>query len=306
LRSLPRAFLDLERQRPWFEEYLAEAALGAPVRAFAEAMLARRLRAVAVTFVGEAGFPAGDELPDQRIYPSFELAPRYTVMLRRLRAAHPGTCTAKATTSMLFGYDNAFERVFLFPAVLRGLSGEDAPQPSVMQMTYFYLLDGQKFSTSRGHVVSVQEIVSAHGLDTTRLYLAATRPEESTRNFSRTAVFGSPQARAVHRLRRWAETGQLPETGESAGDGRARLVAAATDLDQALHAERLSCPRAADAVLRFTEIAGTAQVTHDPALLNAVLHCLVNGAGALIPDTAARLGAALSVAPAPFDGLGGV
>jgi methionyl-tRNA synthetase len=302
LRPLARAFLDLERQRPWFERYLAETALGTPVRAFAEAVLSRRLRPVAVTFAGEVGFPAGDDLPGQRIYPSFELAPRYTVMVRRLRAASPGTC-AKATTSMLFGYDNAFERVFLFPAVLRGLSDPGAPQPSVMQMTYFYLLDGVKFSTSRRHVVSVQEMVGAHGLDTTRLYLAATRPEEGTSNFSSSAVARSPQARVVYQLRTWADTGRLPQGGHCAGDARARLVAAAADLDQALRAERLSCSRAAHAVVRLAKIAESAQVAADPALLKAVLHCLVNGAAALIPDTAARLGAALSVAPTTFDGL---
>jgi methionyl-tRNA synthetase len=286
LRALRRAYLDLERRRGWFEEWLGACVLGEPVRAYAEKVLASPLPSVAVT------------LSDvERVYPAFELAPRYAVMMRRLGAA-----AGRAT--MLFGYDNAFERVFLFPAVLRGLPGEGAPMPDVLHLTYFYLLDGAKFSTSRGHVVGVAETVAAHGLDTVRLYLAATRPEDGPANFSRDAVAGSAAARAVARLRHWADTGRPlpssdprgdefgpsprsagPRGGPAAGGGGfggapGGLAAAAAELDRALRPESFSCVRAADAVMRIAEFAGVA----DPSVLGGVLE----RASPLIPETAAR------------------
>ena len=291
LRPLRRAFLDLEPQREWFERYLAEATLGPSVRAFASAALDRPLPSIAVTFVGEVGFPMRSAVGDQRLYPAFELAPRYAVMVAR---RHGGQPPMKATASMVFGSDNAWERVLLFPAVLRGLhagADDDPPLPAVLHMSHFYLLDGAKFSTSRGHVVGVRETVAAHGLDTTRLYLAATRPESAPTNFSRAAVAGSPQARAVSALERW--TSVPPAT-----IGLDHVMAAAADLDRALRPEDLSCVRAADAVVRLAAAAGTT----DPAVRTAALHCLVNGAGALIPETAERLRAAVDVPVAPFDG----
>ena len=192
---LRRAFLDLEPQRPWFESYLASAELGAAVQTFATTVLAGRLPSVAMTFVGELGIAVDDPgVPGQRIYPAFELAPRYAVMLERLRAAGVDPCR-EPYMSMIFGYDNAFERVFLFPAVLRALGS--VPFPKSMQMTFFYLLDGLKFSTSRRHLVGVRELVDTHGADAVRLYLAATRPEAATSNFSRSACAGSAQVAAV-------------------------------------------------------------------------------------------------------------
>ncbi|GAA0947893.1 hypothetical protein GCM10009558_063560 [Virgisporangium aurantiacum] len=247
-----------------------------------------------MTFVGEVGFPVGDH----RLYPAFELAPRYAVMVARWRA---GAMPVKATSSMVFGSDNAWERVLLFPAVLRGLrtgADDDPPLPSVLHMSHFYLLDGAKFSTSRGHVVGVRETVAAHGLDTTRLYLAVTRPESAPTNFSRAAVAGSPQARAVSALERWTSVPHAWTSSPPATVGLDHVMAAAADLDRALRPEDLSCVRAADAVVRLAAAAGTTDTT----VRTAALHCLVNGAGALIPETAERLRAAFDVPVVAFEG----
>jgi len=332
-RPLRRAFLDLEAQRAWLEPYLAATQLTPAVRAFAQTVLAGPLPPVALTFVGELGIPVNDaELPGQRIYPAFELAPRYGVMLDRLRAAgvDPGP---EPWTSMIFGYDNAFERVFLFPAVLRALG--PVPFPRSMLMTFFYLLDGLKFSTSRRHLVGVHELVRAHGADAVRLYLAATRPEDGTTDFSRSACAGSAQVAAVAELQRWARTGLLPTGAAAAGGtatggtplaggaaaGRAadggtlaggatlagaagggweRLVGAAAVLHEAMTPGAFSCVRAAGAVLELVALARGGD--GDASVAAEALECLVNGAAPLIPQTAALLGAAFAVPPRVFDG----
>ncbi len=309
LRPLTRAFLELENRRDWFADYFAGAVLGAPVRRYVEAVMSAPLPSVAVSFIGEVGFPIDEHLAGQRIYPSFELAPRYTVMLRRLGGGQqPGPATGTARMSMLFGHDNAFERLFLFPVVLDALGDERAPQAGVLQMSYFYLLDGLKFSTSRRHVVSVHEMVAAFGQDTTRLYLAATRPEDATSDFRMAAVECSLPAQAVRYLRAWAETGDLPAGGGPAvpgPTGRPGLESAAHDMARALRAETLSCVRAADAIVRLAAVAAGPGTANDPSLRDDLLHCLVNGAAAVIPDTTALLRARFRTEPASFGAPGG-
>lgn len=207
LRSLRRAFLELEPQRAWFEQYLGSITLCDPVREYAESVMSEALPSVAVTVLGGPGIPALDEeLPGQTIYPAFELAPRYVVMTARHSAGSVYE-PARTRTSMVFGVDNAFERVFLFPAVLRGLTETHAPFPDVMHLTYFYMLDGgAKFSTSRRHTVGVAELVGVAGADAARLYLAANRPERSPTNFTRSAFEGSAEVSAVRRC----ERGRIP------------------------------------------------------------------------------------------------
>ena len=317
-RRLRRAFLELEPLRAWFEEYFSTVVMGAVVRRFAEDVLSRPLPSVAVTCPGPLGLPAQDpELPGQVIYPAFELAPRYSVMAQEYRpaaraAGAPGASSRRMT--MIFGFDNAFERVFLFPAVLRALDTGRAPLPDVMQMSYFYLLDGLKFSTSRGHLIGVRDLVDEAGADAVRLYLAATRPETRMTDFHRADFLSSPEVKAVRTLTRWADSGIVaagPDTPPAAG-GRRDLAEASHMLYEALLPDSLCCSRAAQAVLRLTSLAGAAAGPGRPAesrshsqpdgLLKDVLHALVNGAGALIPDTARRLRDAFSVPEVPFDG----
>lgn len=296
LRPLRRAYLDLERFRGFFEDYFASVRLAPPVQAYAQQTLARSLPSVAVSFIGELGFSMGDLLPGQRIYPSVELAPRYTVMLQRLRAATADSIWAEPETAMLFGQDNAFERVFLFPAVLSALVDERAPLPATMHLSYFSLLDGLKFSTSRGHLVSVHDLVAAHGLDVSRLHLAAGRPETGPTVFSMSEVPGSVAERTVRVLRSWAQTGDptydhglahVTPGPHALGhlDGVRRAEA---DLDRALRPATLSCVEAADAVVRLAAAVAGPGAT-DPALCQAALRPLTGLAGALIPETAAML-----------------
>lgn len=300
LRPLRRAFLDLEPQRSWFERYLGGCTLGDPVREFAESVLARPLPSVAVSFNGELGIPADDpDLPGQRIYPAFELAPRYVAMTRKHRESGARYEPGRTRAGMLFGIDNAFERVFLFPAVLRGSDDAGVPVPDVLQLTYFALLDGAKFSTSRRHVVRVAELADVAGADGVRLYLAATRPEHAATNFTRAEFENSAEVATVRRLREWAATGSWPAgTAAGGGDRQSDLVAASSSLADALRPERLSCRRAARAIITLAELAGTAD---SDIFRDAALHCLVNGA-VLIPETAARLAGAFGVRKAVFDG----
>lgn len=168
-----------------------------------------------------------------------------------------------------------------------------------MHLTYFYMLDGAKFSTSRRHTVGVAELVGVAGADAARLYLAANRPERSPTNFTRSAFEGSAEVSAVRRLRAWADTGEIPRAEEdSSRDPCIELEHATSELADALQPERLSCQNAARAVLTLTGLAGA---SHGDRFRDAVLNVLVNGA-VLVPDTAARLASAFAVPRTRFDG----
>ena len=306
-RALVRAFLELEPLRGWFEEYFGTVVMDPGVRRFAQDVLSRPLPSVAVTYPGTLGIGAQDpELPGQLVYPAFELAPRYAVMADRYRRS-AGAVPGSTRTTMLFGSDNAFERIFLFPAVLRAVASDGVALPDVMRMSYFYLLDGLKFSTSRNHLVGVRDLVGEVGADTVRLYLAATRPEEGPSEFRRDEFLGSAQAAAVRTLTHWARSGSAPATAQALPEngGLRELAEASRMLHEALLPDTLSCTRAARAVLQLTALAAAPRAgehLQSEVLKEGVLHALVNGAGALIPDTARHLREAFAVPEAPFDG----
>lgn len=52
----------------------------------------------------------------------------------------------------------------------------------------FYLLDGQKFSTNRGHAVWGKEVLGPKTVDIVRLHLGLTRPEGERTNFTLDAL----------------------------------------------------------------------------------------------------------------------
>ena len=302
-RPVRRVYLELERLRPWLIDYLSTVVMDRSVRRFADEVLSRRLADVAISWPSRnapaAPAPYG---PAQRICPAFEIAARYVAMGRR-HAEADAPATAPRRVTMLFGFDNAFERVFLMPAVLRGITDERAPLPSVMHMTYFALLDGAKFSTSRRHVIGLDDAIARYGRDELRLYVAARRPEESPANMSAAEIESSLEVRTVRALAEWARTGvaRSPSSG-TAGLSWRTLTDAAARLDQATTQDSLSCRAAAQSLTAVAAVAmHTAAIDGafaDPELHVSARRLLQSMATALIPDTAAALSALGRVAAA--------
>ncbi len=82
-----------------------------------------------------------------------------------------------------FGYDNSFYHAILFP-ILYSIAYPEWRCDIDYNVNEFYLLDGQKFSTSRRHAIWGKEIVSPRTVDAIRYYLALTRGENIQANFS--------------------------------------------------------------------------------------------------------------------------
>lgn len=82
------------------------------------------------------------------------------------------------------GFDNAF--FFCFPHLAMLMAqGDGYLRPEWIINNEFYELESEKFSTSKGHVVTCQEILREVPRDVVRLYLALTAPEHQRTTFSR-------------------------------------------------------------------------------------------------------------------------
>ncbi|WP_405827124.1 class I tRNA ligase family protein [Streptomyces sp. NBC_01176] len=85
-----------------------------------------------------------------------------------------------------FGYDNSFYHSLLYP-VLYKLAFPGWEPDIDYHVNEFYLLEHQKFSTSRRHAIWGKDILSTDSVDAVRFFLARTRPEGRRTNFDPTA-----------------------------------------------------------------------------------------------------------------------
>lgn len=82
------------------------------------------------------------------------------------------------------GIDNAFYFGILYPAILAA-AGVDRPLLRGATVNELYLLDGQKFSTSRNHALWADEFLAEEDPELARLYLSWDRPDRYESNFTR-------------------------------------------------------------------------------------------------------------------------
>lgn len=115
---------------------------------------------------------SGLRLPgtDQNLHVWFEMAAHYDSFSR-----------APESWVHCFGFDNAFYYLLFIPALLRALN-PDAKLPYAVSTNEFLLLDGLKFSTSRGHAIWADEFDGDP--DHLRLYLSLHRPSTTQSQFS--------------------------------------------------------------------------------------------------------------------------
>jgi methionyl-tRNA synthetase len=118
--------------------------------------------------------------------------------------------------------------------------GDDAYiRPEWIMTNEFYELESEKFSTSKGHVVSVQDLLREVPRDVGRLYLALTAPEYQRTTFSRAGLDKVAEGRLTGPWNRLAgmlgkavanaRSGEAPLPVSAAGRGRAEAMRARFD-----------------------------------------------------------------------------
>lgn len=267
-RPLTRYFLPLEPLRDRLTGYLRTARMGSRLAGYVDRVLAGPLPDMPVSIVADDGI----EVPGtdgQRLYSAFELAARYLTAVDRLARDQGESGWAsylahhRPRTVLFFGFDNAYLRTIVFPAVL-GAFTDLAPLPDTLISNEFYELDGAKFSTGRRHAVWARDAFDDKSRDRLRLYLAATRPENRRRNFSTAEYDAFVQRELVERLDGWLDAvgtrltrhfaGTAPEAGgwiPEAEEFYGRIRALHAEAGTALRPERFSPATAVAAVTSF-------------------------------------------------------
>ncbi len=89
----------------------------------------------------------------------------------------------KQTLVQFLGFDNSFFNSVLHVASAFAIE-KDELLPEHIITNYFYLLDKEKFSTSKGHAIWGGELLKDVPSDNLRFYLSLTNPEHMQTNFS--------------------------------------------------------------------------------------------------------------------------
>jgi methionyl-tRNA synthetase len=164
------------------------------------------------------------------------------------------------------GFDNAYFFALTHMALLMA-HGDKYIRPEWVLTNEFYELESDKFSTSKGHVLSAQQILREVPRDVVRLYLALTAPEYQRTSFSRTGLAKLARDRLVEPWNRLAEV--IGKAYADAGStstplpvsvtGRARAATMAERFDFHYEMPNYSMNRCAEAILsQISRLAGLA------------------------------------------------
>lgn len=198
-------------------------------------VLARPLPAVPVTYPLSWGIPAPfPETPGQVLNAWLELMPAgmyttsYAAAQLGLQTA-PGELWHPARDLRMvhfLGFDNAFFFSLPHTALLMA-HGDRYIRPESVMTNEFYELESEKFSTSKGHIISVQDVLRDFPRDVVRLYLALTAPEFQRTTFSRLGLQKVAAGRLVGPWNRLAGTLAKAVANASGGDEPLPVSAAA-------------------------------------------------------------------------------
>ncbi len=229
-----------------------------------EDVLSRPLADLPITYPLSWGMPAPfPETPGQVLNAWLELIPAgmftSSYCAARLgRQTSPGQLWLPEESVRIvhfLGFDNAYFFCLAHMALLMA-HGDKYVRPEWVLTNEFYELESEKFSTSKGHVLSVQELLRDVPRDLARLYLALTAPEYQRTTFSRSGLEKVAETRLVQpwnqlatTLRRGLDTrtDDSPLPVSAAGRGRAGIMV--DRFDHCYEMPNYSLNRSADTIL---------------------------------------------------------
>jgi methionyl-tRNA synthetase len=284
-------------------------------------LLAGRLPDVPITIPGTWGIPAAfPETPGQVLYPWVEAMPAMMYSTwwsafqqgEQTRAVDEHWRAERGAELVYFhGYDNVYHWV-LMDLVLLMAHGDRYVLPAGHICNEFYELDGEKFSTSRGHLIWTADLLAEVPRDLARFYLSLTGPEFQRTSFNAAELRRMTSQRLAGPWNRVAEATASVAARAPAGplptspDGRRRATAIADEFRRCYELRGFSPARAAGQVLDLLSSlagagtadavpGGTGRLGHQASaaagdLLIAV-RALLAGSAPMLIDTAARAAA---------------
>lgn len=300
----------------------------ARLRELAQRVFARETFDLPVSHISDWGVrPAEGDLDNQVIWVWPEMSYGFLHGIERLGADVGESWSSEVPSSdwkivHFFGYDNSFYHSILYPVLYRLAHPEWNPDIDY-HLNEFYLLEGQKFSTSRRHAIWGKEILTPESVDSVRYYLSRTRPEGERTDFRRAEFERACADTLVGEWEAWLTDlgarvhsgfgGVVPDAGTWTSEQTAFLARLSLRLDEitaALNPEGFSLRAAAAAldgivtdVRAFSRqqsaLAGNDRWSSEArtaiALELAAARLLATASAPLMPRFSAKLAAALGI-----------
>ncbi|MFC4907221.1 class I tRNA ligase family protein [Actinomadura gamaensis] len=272
-------------------------------------LLAGPLPEIPVTVPGTWGIAAPfPETPGQILYPWVEAMPAvmYATWWANGRDGEPAAETdahwrAGADPELVYfhGFDNVYHWGFLDLVMLMA-HGDRYALPESNVVNEFYDLRGEKFSTSRGHLVWTADLLEDVPRDLVRFYLSLTAPETQRTDFTVEAMRAATGRRLVGPWNRLADAlraatlADEPGPRPVSGEGRTRAAVMAARFRSCYDLASFSPARAAETLLihldRLVASASAGTASTGDLLLEA--RTLLAFAAPILIDVAAEARAA--------------
>lgn len=250
MRTEETLLLDLNAFAPQLRRYLAHVPGGGGPRQLATELLEGGLGAYRLTRRSHWGMPVSDPADSTNsadstdaaeiIDPWVDLALTQIINTTRF-AGNDADTGANPSGVTVLGFDNTYFYLVLLPAVCFALDRPDTlPQGFISNR--FLHLDGEKFSTSRRHVVWADDLLRELPVDVVRLALLRRSPEEEVRSVGSAEIREFGNDPLLERLDRWIDSlrelpgdGVIPGTGAWTGNHKTfyrRLCMFSEELEQ--------------------------------------------------------------------------
>jgi methionyl-tRNA synthetase len=184
-------------------DLVARSNMSTRARALSFGMLADGLPDICISHRSDWGIRV--DIPgfeDQVIYVWFEMAAGYLAADRQASPERPFFADHKSSIVHFYGFDNTYYHTLLFPAIYLALGGNpNVPANHVINELLF--LRGEKFSTSRRHLIWGQKLLAHVPSDYVRWGLSRTRPELKNENFDLDRFIADTNTFFVDRLQGW-------------------------------------------------------------------------------------------------------
>lgn len=189
--QIERLFFRFSAFTRQLDELIKQCRLPSKVFALAQGMLDDGLPDICVSHPSPWGMPI--QIPgftDHVLYVWFEMAAGYLFGAASVLepGADPWEAAPRAFSGELeiihaYGFDNAYYHALLFPAIYYALDLNLQP-PKTHLVNELLDLDGQKFSTSRNHLIWGRDLLSQVPVDAVRFGLSLARPQTVRTDFS--------------------------------------------------------------------------------------------------------------------------
>jgi methionyl-tRNA synthetase len=234
LRDAEILVFPVEDYRAELEQYFAGQTMRPRMAQLIEDILSRPLPDFPITQPISWGIPAPfPETLGQVIYADLEGMP-WSMFCTALAAEQQGLVLSTddelwlsdAGTKVIYflGLDATYPFAVIGTAMLIALGGYRLPDQWITNE--FYELANEKFSTSRGHVVSGRELAAEVPRDLIRFHLASTSPEFQRTDFTAEALervtrtrLVDPWNRVADKVDQWVGQGPFPVSGRSRANG---------------------------------------------------------------------------------------